>query len=82
MFGKMKGMMDQMQLIQKMMKDENFRAFISHPKIQEMFKDPELQEMMKKQDMSKMMTHPKFAALREDSELAALAAKLNLPKPQ
>ena len=81
MFGKVKGMMDQMQLFQKLMKDENFKAFISHPKIQELLKDPEFQEMLKSQNMSKMMNHPKFSALREDKELAGLAAKLNLARP-
>ena len=78
MFGKMKDMMQQFQMMQKLMKDENFKAFITHPKVQELLKDPEFQDLIKSQDMSKIMTHPKFSAFREDSELAALASKLNL----
>lgn len=78
MFDKMKGFMNQMQLMQKLMKDENFKAFMSHPKIQEMLRDPEFLEALKKQDTSKLMSNPKFSALRNDKELAQLAAKLNL----
>ena len=79
MFGKMKDMMGQMQMIQKMMKDENFKAFMSHPKVQELFKDPEFIAMLKTQDFQKISNHPKFSILREDKELAALAAKLKFP---
>lgn len=78
----MKGMMDQFQMMQKLMKDENFKAFIMHPKIQELLKDPEFQELMKSQDMGKMMNHPKFTAFREDAELASLASRLNLKNLQ
>ena len=60
----MKNMMDSMQLMQKLMKDENFKAFISHPKIQELLRDPEFIELMKTQDMRKIGTHPKFSILR------------------
>ena len=77
MFGKIKGMGDQIQLMQKLMKDENFRAFLAHPKVQELFRDPEFQELLKAQDFAKITAHPKFQAFREDKELAALAAKLN-----
>ena len=33
MFDKMKGMMDQMQLMRELMKDENFKALIANPKM-------------------------------------------------
>ncbi len=79
MFGKMKDMMGQMQMIQKMMKDENFKAFMAHPKVQELFKDPEFIAMLKTQDFKKIAAHPKFSVLREDKELADLAAKLKFP---
>jgi hypothetical protein len=79
MFGKMKDMMGQFQLMQTLMKDENFKAFISHPKIQEMMKDPEFIEALKKQDFTKISNHPKFSALKNDRELAELASKLKLP---
>ena len=32
MFDKMGSMMEQLKLMQRLMKDENFRAFIGHPK--------------------------------------------------
>ena len=77
MFGDMQGMMGQLQLMQKLMKDENFQAFISHPKIQELFKDPEFKEIAQTKDFQKILTQPKFAALIKDPELAALLAKID-----
>ena len=77
MFGKMKDMMQQLQMMQKLMKDENFKAFISHPKVQAVMKDPEFQELIKKQDWLKLGTHPKLAALMKDPEVAPLMAKLD-----
>ncbi len=77
MFDKMKDMMGQMQMMQKMMKDENFRTFISHPKVQELFRDPEFKEIAKSRDFSKIAAHPKFMALAKDPELSALLVKIN-----
>jgi hypothetical protein len=79
MFGKMKDMMGQMQMIQQLMKDENFKAFMSHPKIQQLMKDPEFIAMLKTQDFKKIALHPKFSVLRDDKELAELASKLKFP---
>ena len=80
MFGKMKNMMDQLQMMEKMMKDENFKAFMSHPQIQGLFQDPEFQEILKTQDFQKIMSHPKFASLKGDRELVDIIAKLKLPQ--
>lgn len=77
MFGKMKGMMEQMAVMQRMMKDENFRAFISHPKVQEVFQDPEFKEVAKTQDATRIFAHPKFAALLRDPEVGALMSKID-----
>ena len=79
MFDKMKDMMGQFQLFQKLMKNENFRTFIAHPKIQELFRDPEFQEVIKTKDTTKILSHPKLASLMREPEIARLAAKL---KPQ
>ncbi len=78
MFGKMKNMMDQFKMMQEMMKNEDFRAFISHPKIQSLMKDPEFVESLKKQDFNTVLQNPKFAALRSDQELIQLASKLKM----
>jgi len=80
MLEKMKGMASQFQMMQKLMVDENFKAFISHPKVQEIFKDSEFKEIAKSQDFSKILSNPKFAALMRDPELAALMAKINPQK--
>ncbi len=77
MFGGMKDMAAQMQMMQKLMKDENFRAFVSHPKIQELFRDPEFKDVAKGRDFSQIATHPKFAALMKDPELSSLLMKIN-----
>ena len=80
MLENIKGMMGHFQLMQKLMADDNFKAFISHPKVQEVFKDPEFKEIAKSKDFSKILSHPKFAALMRDPELAALMAKINPQK--
>ena len=77
MFGNMKDKMGQFQMMQRLMQDENFKTFISHPKVQEVFKDPEFKEIAKTRDFSKILSHPKFAELMRDPELAGLLAKLN-----
>ena len=77
MFGSMNGMLGQLQIVQKLMTDENFKAFISHPKVQALFNDPEFKEVAKTKDFSKIMTHPKFANLTRDPEVASLMAKIN-----
>ena len=76
MFGKFKDAAEQMQMAQKLMKDENFRNFMMHPKVQELLKDPQFQESLKKQDPSQLFNHPKVLALQTDPEIARLAAKL------
>ena len=77
MFGKMGNMMQQFQLMQKLMQNEDFKKFIAHPKVQELFKDPEFKEVAKTKDFSKIVASPKFAQLMRDPELAALMARLN-----
>ena len=77
MFDKMKDMMGNMQMMQRMMQDENFRAFISHPKVQQLFRDPEFKEVAKSRDFAKISVHPKFMELGRDPELASLMLKIN-----
>ena len=77
MFDKIKSGYDQMQLMQKIMKDENFKAFISNPKVQTLFSDQDFQEGLKSQDSIKIMSHPKMLALKNDPEIAELIKKIN-----
>ncbi len=77
MFDKMKDKMEQLKLVQRLMKDENFKAFMSHPKVQEVFCDPQFQEALKTKEPGKIMAHPKLAALMQDPEVASLMSKLN-----
>ncbi len=77
MFGKMKDMMGQMQMMQSLMKDKNFRAFIGHPKVQELFRDSEFKAVAGTKDFAKIAAHPKFMEITKDPEVAALLSKLN-----
>ena len=70
-------MADQFQLMQRLMKDENFKAFMSHPKVQEVFRDPEFQEILKTKDQAKIMTYPKLLSLMQDPQIASLMSKLD-----
>ncbi len=80
MFGNMKGVMGQFQMMQKLMQDENFKAFISHPKVQELFRDPEFRETAKSKDFQKITAHPRFSTLVRDPELSALLAKIDFKR--
>lgn len=77
MFGKIKEKFSQLKMMKQMMSDENFKAFISHPKVQTLFKDPDFQKLAKSQNMSKMATHPKLAFLMKDPEVSQLIKKLD-----
>ncbi len=80
MFGNMGDMMKQLQMLQKLMKDENFKAFISHPKMKELTKNPEFLQVLKSKDMDALKAlkdHPKFAETMKDPEVVALLQKVN-----
>lgn len=80
MFEKFKGMAGQLQMMQKMMQDEDFKVFISHPKIQALFQDPEFKDTAKTRDFAKIAANPKFASMMMDPEVAQLVAKLDPKK--
>ena len=77
MFDKFKDLAGQIQMMQRLMKNENFRALMAHPKMQELLRDPEFQEIIKSKNTAQLMSHPKLASLMRDPELAPLLAKLN-----
>lgn len=77
MFGKMGDMLKQFQTMQKLMQDEHFKAVISHPKVQALFRDPDFQAALKAQDQAKILGSPKLQALMRDPEVAPLLAKID-----
>lgn len=77
MFSKMQEVMGQFGVMQKLMKDENFRSFIAHPRVQELFRDPEFKEVAKTRDLARILSHPKCAEIMRDPDLASLLSKLN-----
>ena len=80
MLSQMKDMAGQFQIVQRLMGDPHFKAFISHPKVQEVFCDPEFKEIAGQKNFSRILSHPKFAALMKDPEAAQLMAKIDLKK--
>lgn len=78
MFEQFGGMMKQLQLLQRLMKDDNVKSLLSHPKVQTLFKDPEFQALIKSQDMAKLASHPRLSSLMRDPEIAPLLAKVDL----
>lgn len=80
MFGSLKGARDQLRMVQQLMQNEDFRAFISHPKVQQLFTDPEFQNLARGQNFNAMMSHPKFSKMMSDPEVAALVLKLKEAK--
>ena len=80
MFGKMKDMAGQMQMMQRLMKDENFKALLAHPKMQQLMQDPEFLELMKTKDIQKAASNSKIAALKDDPELLQLISRIRLPQ--
>lgn len=66
------------RLIQSLMGDANFKAFLAHPKVQALFNDPEFKEVAKTRDFTKITTHPKFSTLMRDPEVASLMARVDL----
>ncbi len=73
-------MFDQIKVMMKMMQDPDFRAFISHPKVQEVFKDPAFQDVIKSKDPAKVMAHPKMQILMSNPEVATLIRKVDFTK--
>lgn len=73
-------MFDKLQAMQRLMQDENFKAFISNPKVQTLFRDPEFKQVAQTQDFMKIVSHPKFMELMRDPELAQLMAKIDPKK--
>ncbi len=53
----------------KIAKDEHFRKFLSHPKVQTLMKDPEFEKAVKEKNMLKLMSHPEFLSVMKDPEI-------------
>jgi len=55
----------------KLAKDENFRKFLSHPKVQELLKDKEFEKAVKEKNIFKLMSHEEFSKVLKDPEVAS-----------
>lgn len=77
MSGQLGEVMKQLQMMQRLMKDDHFKALMSHPNVQELFKDQQFLALIKSQDMAKIAAYPKLVALMRDPDLAPLFTKLN-----
>ena len=75
MFESLKGTWQQLQMMQRLMKDERFKAFITHPKVQALLSDQAFQAAVKSKDTVRITTA--LAPLSRDPELAPLVAQIN-----
>jgi hypothetical protein len=71
-------MFQQIQMMQKMMKDENFRKLMANPRVQELIKDQDFVKAMQDKDTDKLATNPRLLELQKDPELRELISKLDL----
>ncbi len=78
MFDQVKQQWKMMQMMQRLMKDENFKALMAEPRVQELMKDADFQALIKTQDPTKIAASPKLAAIMRDPEIAKKFAKLDL----
>ncbi len=69
-------MFKQLQIMQRLMSDKNFKVLMAHPKIQEIFKDPGFREAIQSQDVNRIMNDPRILVLKEDPEVAPLLLQL------
>ena len=77
MFDKMNDLLAQMQMMNELMKDDNFKAFVAHPKVQELFQDPEFKDIAKSRDLAQITSHPRFMEMARDPEVARLLVKID-----
>ncbi len=80
MFDKMKGALEQIQKMQALLRDENFKALFGHPKVRELFSDKEFVQAMQSKDIAKLVGHQKFNEVLKDPEVSALMSKVDLAK--
>jgi hypothetical protein len=76
-FGKIKQGFNQMKMMQRMMKDENFKRLLEHPKMQALMKDPEMMKLLKEQNPAKIASNPKLMTMMRDPELVTLFQKVD-----
>ena len=80
MFGKVKEKFQQWKTTRRLMKDEGFRQVMQHPKIKDLFKDPEFKRLLKTNDQARISRYPKLTRLMRDPEVAPLLRKLDPSK--
>lgn len=77
MFDSQKNWLGQFEKMKQWLKDEDFRAFLSHPKVQELLKDDEFRKTLEEKNMFKLMANPKISALMSDPETRSFMMKLH-----
>ena len=75
MFKGLQSTWQQLQLFQRLMKDDNVKALLSHPKFQTFMRDPAFQAVVKTKDAAKIAA--RLAPLRRDPELGPLLSKID-----
>jgi penicillin V acylase-like amidase (Ntn superfamily) len=78
MFGGLGDAIKNIGKMQKLMKDDNFKAFIDHPDVKAMMQDPEFQNAIKSKNYMKLMQNQKLVKLMKDPEIQSKISKLNM----
>lgn len=76
-FSKIKSGFNQMKMMQRLMKDENFQKLMDHPKMKAIMQDAEMKQLLKEQNPSKMASNPKLVSMMRDPELIQLMQKVD-----
>ena len=61
----------------KLARDENFRRFLTNPKVQELMKEDEFKQAVQEKNMFKLMSNGRFMEVMKDPEIRSALEALN-----
>jgi hypothetical protein len=61
----------------KLAKDENFRKFLTHPKVQELMADPEFKRAVQSKDMLQLISNKRFTEIMKDPQVREALKQVN-----
>ena len=69
MFGAFGENLKNLEELMRLAKDENFRKFLEHPKVQDLMKDESFKRAVQEKNLFKLMSHREFQELLKDPEI-------------
>ncbi len=61
----------------KLAKDENFKKFLAHPKVQTLMRNEEFKRAVQEKDVFKLMGNQEFRELLQDPEIRSALDEMN-----